>query len=598
LVPRHPIQDPDINLKVDAWINSLAGQPAEFAVDRDFLLLPENTDLFMLHYFTRDFTVWEPLNQALINFLEDNREGVAWLPGGHGKTTTLLRWEIKVICVEPQIAFIYVEKTEPTALSRSRAIMAQLTGNKQLIHDFGPFIGDPWSANAWTVATRPYQSDWPTMRVFGTGGAALGNRCNIMIVDDPVTTHNSSSEAERATIYQWYAEAAATCPAPLPLSNPKSSYLKKLFLVGTTFHLDDLYHQVLRQDPNLPHLHLRAVDLLTSTTLSQRFTYREPIALEEDAQTNPADAKLLEDINSGRVENLYNYRKTKGIIAFNRRYQNEVVDPSKQDFPEVWFRGGNDEYAPVDGYPGCLDRGRSLGDYFQGWRYVTGVDPASGSTSSKAARFVAATLGADPANPTEVHLVDLRFGQFPLELESPNRETQVGIILDHVKRYNSRVALETNNIQRQYASVIRAEAQRRGMVVSIHGHWTTKQGKADPGLGIEGLKPMIENGRLRLPYQLPQDQRVIEELINEFTGYPDVYPTTDIVMAVWFAWMVLQRQLKVGQGGRQVVSKPWYLHSVSHFSFPRDWSKEQMQAYVEGRAYVPDEEEDNEEVAV
>lgn len=587
----NPTLDPDIQKKVDAYINSLSGQAATMRVDRDFLLLRGNTDLFMLHYFPRDFTVWEPLNQRLIDFLEDNREGVVWLPGGHGKTTTLLRWKVKLCCVEPQISSIYVDKTEPSAFSRSRAILAILEGNKLLINDFGEFKSDTWSVKDWVIRQRPFHQDAPTLKVFGTGGAALGNRCNVLIVDDPVTTHNSASEAERATIFQWYTEAAATCPSPLPLSDPRSPYLKKSFLVGTTFHMDDLYHQVLQRDPQLPHLHLKAVDMVTGETLSGRFCFREPSLLRESAVENQADAKLLADIEAGRVENLYEFRRTKGIVAFNRRYQNEVIDPNAQRFSEVWFRGGTDEFATVDGYPGCVDRGRTMGEYVQGWRYVTGVDPASGSASKKAARFVAVTLGADPKEPDKIYLMKLDYGHYPLDLDNPNRKTQLGIIMDHVRQYNSRVALETNNIQKAYADSIKAEARRRGMVVSVYGHWTTKQGKIDPEMGVEAMAPMIENGKFSLPYAEVNDQRLVEEIINEFIGFPDVYPTKDIVMAIWFAWRVLKRQLKIGVSAYKPMNKPAYLQNRGSLVFPRQWTEEQREAYLRGSE--PEEEEED-----
>lgn len=593
-----PALDPEIDAKVTSYINGLAGQPAELSVDRDFLLQPQNIDLFMLNYFPRDFTTWEPLNKLLIDFLENNREGVAWLPGGHGKTTTLLRWKIRGWCVEPQLSFIYVEKNEPVALSRSRAIMGQLEGNKKLIHDFGDFKGEMWSANSFTIAQRPFQSDWPSLRVFGTGGAALGNRCNIMIVDDPVTTHNSASEAERATIYQWFSEAAATCPYPLPLSDPNSPYLKKLFLVGTTFHMDDLYHQVLARNPGIPHLHLRAVDLASHECLSQRFAYREPSELERSAESSREDQQLLRDIEIGKVTNLFEFRKTKGIIAFNRRYQNEVIDPETQVFSEVWFRGGSDQFAMEGGYPGCFDKERSLGDAFDGFRYVTGYDPASGSATKNAARSVIVTLGAHPNEPETIHLMDIDFGHFPMELDNPNRRTQLGLVIDHVRRYGSSVALETNNIQKALAGSLRAYAQRQGMVVTVNGHWTSKKGKLDPEMGVEAMAPMFENGKIRLPYREPEDVRKMEELLNEFIGFPNVYPTTDIIMAVWFAWRVLKRKLKRAVHNYQPQQAPAYIDYFKHnpaVIFPEQWTKEQQEAYIKG---TPQEDDEEEEVAL
>jgi hypothetical protein len=572
------------------------GQKIEVAVDRDFLLEDGNIHLFMLHYFPREFFVWEKLNRLFIAFLEDNREGVAWLPGGHGKTTTLLHWMIYVMCREPQISFIYVEKSEPTALKRSRAIMQQLEGNKKLIHDFGSFVGDPWSAGSFNIAQRPEISPWPTLSVFGTGGAALGNRCNIMLVDDPVTTHNSASEAERATILQWWQEAASTCPYPLPLSSPRNNkYLKKNILDGTTFHMDDLYHAVLKKNPTLPHLWLKAVeDTRTGITLSDRFIYRDMEEVKRNADAgHKGDQAVLEKFELGLVINLYDFKREKGTVAFNRRYQNEVSDPSTQKFPRTWFEGGTDEFAPQGGYPGCLRDHITLGEpKKENFRYVTGIDPASGSSTSDAARCAIVTLGADPLVPDEIHLVDVEFGHFPLESDNPQRRTQSKIVIDHVRRYGSRIALETNNVQAVYAGVFRSEAQRQGMTVGITGHWTTKKKKLDPELGIEAMAPMVENGKFSLPYAQPTDKKVIDEVVEEFVNW-GVYPTKDIVMATWFAWRVLQRQLKHAKAAyHQPTHVPIYRNYRPDLKFPPHWTDEQRQAYLNGKPAEVDEDEE------
>ncbi len=594
---------PDQTQEINRLLSMLQTDGKSFSVpvDRDWLLQDGHCKYFMLHYFPRDFSFkgkpsWEPVNTKLINFLEYEDEGVAWLPGGAGKSTTVSRWIIYTLCREPQIAFIYVEKSEPIARSRCRAIMEQLEGNEQLVHDFGDFKGPEWSALAFTIKQRPHISDWPTLRVFGTGGSALGSRCNIILVDDPVTTHNSNSEAERATIFQWYTEAASTCPYPLPLGQPNSHYLRKSFLIGTTFHLDDLYHQVLKRNPDIPHLHIKAVDMATGDSFSRRFIYRDMLELETSAEDSLIDAELLADVQHKHVFNLHTYRTTKGSAAFYRRYQNEPQNEDEAKFPELWFVGGEDNLAPAGGYPGCIDDSLELGlPSTEGWRYVTGVDPASGNKSSQTARFACVTLGADPKQPDETYLMDIAYGNYPLESDNENRTTQLGVILNHAKRYGSTVALETNNTQLVYAGAIRAEAKRRGIIVSIRGHWTTKGRKLDPEFGIEAMAPMIENGKLHLPWAEPSDRRAMQDLIDEFHFWR-VYPTKDLVMAFWFAWRVLQRGLKQATFARaQALPKPLWLNRGAEWDMPANWSDRQREAFLSGGP-LPDEVEEDEEL--
>ena len=56
-------------------------------IDKDFLIQDGNFDLFFLNYFPNDFLAFERLNYELLNFLESESQGMAWLPGGHGKGT-------------------------------------------------------------------------------------------------------------------------------------------------------------------------------------------------------------------------------------------------------------------------------------------------------------------------------------------------------------------------------------------------------------------------------------------------------------------------------------------------------------------------------
>ena len=581
--------------KIDAVLSLIQsdGKSASLSVDRDFLLEDGNAPLFMLHYFGPDFNNhWELLNQRLVDFLEEESEGMWWLPGGHGKTTTLLRWFAYVMCREPQISIIYVEKNEPTALKRSNALLGQLESNTNLIHDFGSFKGDgAWSARAWTIKQRPRFSDWPTFSCYGTKGGALGNRCNIFAADDLVTTENSDSELMRNGIDDWWNQAASTCPYPLPLTK-HDRYLRKLFIGGTVFHMDDQYHRILRRDPNFKLLHLPAVDI-QKRTLSPRFAYvddREQ--LKRDAEHDEFAAHLLSEVTSKRVLDLYEFKMTKGSVAFNQRYQNRVSDPSLQKFPEVWIRGGSDDSAPQGGYPGCIDSTYSLGaEANQGWKYVTGIDPQSGSATRYAARFACVTLGADPKEPDEIHLVDLDYGHHALESDNPDRMTQVKVILDHAKRYNSLIALETNNVQAVYAGVLHKAARERGMTLTIRGHWTSKAKKLDPNLGIEAMQPMVENGKLRLPYVLPTDQRKVDELIDELINW-GVYPTQDILMAFWFAWRVLTRALKAGAYIHQTqAALPAYREFRPDLIYPDHWTPEQRSAYMRGKPAPDDEEE-------
>jgi len=583
---------PDEQVLADRLVSLIQsdGATESMAIDPDFLLADGNAPYFFLHYFPRDFARWEPLNDAMLEMLENERRGVMWLPGGHGKSTTLRHWFIYVMCREPQISMIYVEKNDTTAKQAARAIGAILENNDKLIHDFGVFKGEQWSTEAITIRQRPEVSQWPTLAFYGAGGSAvLGKRCNICVVDDPVTSDNSNSELERARLLQWYNEQPATAPSPLPVTNTR--YLSKLFLVGTTFHMDDLFHKVIERG-GYKHLHLKAVNPDGSTLAPSRFCYRDPDELAASAESNPADKRLLYAVEQGRVQNLYEWRKHHGTAAFLKRFQNDIIDREAQRFPRIWFDGGEDEMCPPGGYPGCLDEHATLNAPKEtGFAYFTGVDPAAGTHGPQTVRFACVTLGCDLKNdPNVIKLVALDFGQQPMVSDNPARESQVDIVLRHVNLYGGRVVLETNNVQGVWAQAIRQEARRRGQIVNITGHWTGAEKKVDPQLGIEAMAPMVENGYLRLPYQSVTDRKKVEALIEEFTFW-GVFATDDLLMAFWFAWRALER------GKRAAIHRtaekrdiPPYRAVGDRWNLPPTWTERQRAAFFGVNTEDTDEE--------
>jgi hypothetical protein len=569
------------------------GKSGSMAVDRDYLLEDGNTDLFFLHYFPRDFLTFEPVNYSLLDMLENDRQTCAWLPAQHGKTTTVRHWLIYVMCREPQISTVYIEKNETTARGAARAIAAILETNDNLIHDYGEFKSGQWSTEAIIIRQRPETCQWPTIAFYGAGGsAALGKRANICIVDDPVTSDNSSNEGDRQRLYDWYGEQPATIPTPLPIK--RQQYLSKIFLIGTTFHMDDLFHRVLAKG-GYKHLYLKAVDENGECLAPNRFCWRDTEALKRSADDNPADARLLQRIAQGHVTNLWQWKKDNSTGAFLKRYQNQIVDKDTQKFPREWFDGGadDDELAPPGGYPGCLDEEHELGEERKdGWVYVTGVDPASGTGGSNTVRFSCVTLGCDMKNdPNLIYLVELDYGQQPMVSDNPGRESQVDIVLRHVKRYGSRVVLERNNVQGVWAQAIQQEARRRGMIVNISGHFTTDVKRIDPNLGIEAMAPMVENGFFRVPVKRPSDRRKTEDLIEEFV-YWGVFATDDILMGTWFAWRVLEKAKR-----SHVVTplepreiKP-YMNRGDEWNMPPSWTKEQRADFMREQMGLKDPQE-------
>ena len=550
--------------------------------------------LFMLRYFPTSFKTWEPINHMFYRHWEYVNKGLILLPGQHGKSTMISRGFIWIIAQEPNISCIYTEKNAPTACKRSRAMRMLMQENELLKHDFGIFQPEPssikpWSDENWTVRQRTEMIDWPTMAVFGAGGgSALGNRCNIIVNDDPVTPENSRSDLERGHLWQWHSEAASTCPVPLPIKIKR--YLVKEFLVGTVFRRDDLFHRV-RETGDYEELHLPAViDEVKGTTLSPRYCYIEPDELARRAKVDEYYESMYEAVKNRTIKNLHAWAKTHGRTAFNRRFQNVALNAEDQWCKEEWIRGGgaNEPHAPSGGWPGCLDTDRAIGSVQDGWLYVTGCDPQGGKKNRHNARFAALTLAAHPKDPTMRYIVDIDCGQYPLESDNPHVTTQTGLLLRHATKYRSKVIIESNAQQSGWQGVLKKAAKAKGVVVSVEGHFTDAK-KDDPDIGVQGMASLFENGYMRFPYANVKSQRMSDMLIDELL-YWGVHPTSDIAMALWFANNRIERMLKASKAAlhNQGVDRP-YVNQLVRTRYPQHWTKEMIESYEEEKQQRDDE---------
>lgn len=521
-------------------------------------------------------------------------------------TTILQRWLGAWVPLQcPSISMIYTEKNLPTACKRSRAIRLQLEGNKLLIHDFGQFKPSssstyPWSDEQWTIAQRKELVDSPTFACFGAAGASLlGNRCNVLCVDDPVTPENSRSDKERDNLFDWHSEAASTCPAPLPVE--KERYLVKEFLIGTVFRRDDLFHRV-DATGEYTKLYLPAViDEVLGTTLSPRYCFIHKDELERRARLDQGYESLRQAVKDGRIKNLHTWMMTHGRTAFNRRFQNIAMNAEDQWCREVYIRGGgaDEKDAPDGGWPGCLDMDRSLGDKRKDWKlYVVGVDPEGGRTKSTNARFACLTLACDPQDPVMRYVVDIDVGRYPLESDNPHTTTQAGLILKHAKAYGAKVIIESNAQQAGWQGVVKKLGREKGVVISPEGHWTDAK-KHDPEIGVKAMAPMLENGYLRLPYKTAHDQRIVNELIDELI-YWGVNPTKDIVMALWFANNRMERMVSASRvADFNAGPDRTYVNRLATTHYPQHWNEEQRKSWDEQQRRRKEEErEEREKMAV
>jgi len=465
--------------------------------------LLEDPAFFLTYYFGEKIETLKDFHLRLIETATSQEKGLILYPAGHGKTTlvsTLL--PIWALCKNPNVRVAVIGKNENEAKLIARATMAELMANEKLIRDFGPFVptteGKPWSLTHFSVDKRTILAKEPTVAYFGSGSrGTLGHRSDWTICDDVITEKNSATPEQRATVREWFNQSVDTMALPGG----------RLTVVGTLFDPEDLYNDLmLLFDPEegTPIYHVQ----------------REDAIVDEENRT-PLWPEWWP------WKKLMQKKASMGTLDFNKRYRNIAVDKSRMVFKEEYVKGG---YVGKIRYPGCLDRDHVVGNYGDNWPRFTGFDPAIGHTRhAKFCAHVTVAVGSCEEHERCLWIVDVVREQLSLI-------QQVETVLSmHAKYEVTESRVEANSYQAGLLEAIKTRMDENGQAFRIEPHFTSRQNKPDPELGVQGMGPWFENGKVHIPWGNPESMRKMQQLVDELIEYPSGR-TTDTVMALWFAF--------------------------------------------------------------
>jgi hypothetical protein len=474
---------------------------------KQLLLEPGNEDCFIYRYFPDRINNLKGFHYQLLHSVNTHRRTLELFPAGHGKTTLISTISpIIWMCRWPDVRILLIGKNDLEAEGISRVIQAELTDNEQLMRDFGPFKPSddrPWSLERMEVAHRRIRSKSPTLLIVGQRSKViLGTRTDITICDDVVTEENSASPTQRAKMRDWFDLAVKTGP---------EHYDSKLIVVGTRFDPHDLYADL--------------QELSEAEAVDWHIDKFDAVADEEKKLSLWPEQwpweRLMEE-------------KAAGVLSFNKRYRNIAVDASRMVVKEQFITGG---FYDKTNYPGCLDRRHKIGDLSEGWRIVTGFDPAAGVTRS--AKFCAhMTLGLGSCRDHErcIWVIDLIHGQYTLP-------QQIELLLGQHEKYGAaKSIIEINAYQAGLLQALEEKMRERGIAHDFEPHYTTRTNKPDPELGVGAMSSWFEKGMVHIPWADAHSQRVMRQFVDEIVQYPDGR-TSDTVMAFWFAWRHMQESM-------------------------------------------------------
>jgi len=426
----------------------------------------------------------------------DHRRLILFGPIEHGKTQQLsvLRpiWELGQ---NPNLRIALISETSTQSVKWLSRIKANIESNARLRAIYPrlqPAIRrnrfEHWHENSILVQRDRYfslrEKDF-SIEALGVGGAIMGSRFDIAILDDTVTRRNGLTAAGRENIYDWLKEVLLG----------RITEDGSVWITNNAWHIDDMPHRLERDEPGV--------------WTSRRYAAGE------------ANCRWPERWSE---ERLRAKREELGDVEFARQLQNMALSDSTGLLPYESARDCQRLCQDPDAW--------WSGDYPQDqFRWVTaGLD--LGASETKGSNLTAIAVAGDHRAGTK-HLLHMRSGQWM------GKALLEQIVQVQRSMKPREWLVETNAAQAHIASLAADPALLQAVgatpeearSIRVFGQYTGAAAKrGEEHWAIRGMGKDLDARRWRFPRR-----REVEELIGDIRRYSLVDHTGDRLIALWLA---------------------------------------------------------------
>jgi len=455
-----------------------------------------NPRLFAKTYFNHlmDSDV-KPFHEEWLEVAEREERACILAPRDHAKSTYFsLIYPILNICRNRDVRIFIVSNTHYQAQKYMRSIRGELEANTKLINDFGEFKEsnpDLWSKQAVEVKGSRNKKD-PTVAASGIDNVKLGNRSDLVIVDDPIERSDCRTKRRRDSIEENFFDI---------LTNYLEETGGKIFVIGTRQHELDIYG-VLKDNPSYFFKQYDAiVDERTKETLwPEKWNYERLMERKEETSS----------------------------VRFKRNFRNILVDEESSMFPGKLMDNVLDdslELVPVVG--------KEPPKWVREKKLFMGCDLAT-SAGTGADYCVFLVLAVDNnGNRILIHIYRDKGRSF----------TQQGEKIKEMYSYFdfNGILIESN----QYQTVL-PDTLKEKTDLPIKKH-TTGMEKHDEQEGINALRTLFENEKFIIPYGEESREKVnvllgeLENMVWEEGRVESLGSHDDTVMALWLTNLAIKK---------------------------------------------------------
>lgn len=155
-------------------------------------------------------------------------------PPGHAKSTwCTVIYPAWCIGRQPSVNILLVSATAAQAHLFSATVRETVQANpayRAVFPDVQPDKARGWAVGAWFTARADASNKDATLAAVGVGGAVIGRRADIILVDDPCDDANTATAKQRDKLWRWFRQTLLTRLRPGG----------RLIVVMTRWHEDDL----------------------------------------------------------------------------------------------------------------------------------------------------------------------------------------------------------------------------------------------------------------------------------------------------------------------------------------------------------------------